>query len=67
MEVAMSKMLAMMVPSAGAKLTREQRDIPKPGPGEVRIRVQACGVCHSDSLTVAGRIPGFKFPRIPAR
>lgn len=61
----MSKMRAMIVPSAGAKLRMEEREIPEPGPHEVRVRVQACGVCHSDAVTVAGRMPGLKYPRVP--
>jgi D-arabinose 1-dehydrogenase-like Zn-dependent alcohol dehydrogenase len=61
----MTKMRAMVAPGAGAKLRMEEREIPQPGANEVRIRVQACGVCHSDSLTVAGRRPGLKYPRIP--
>jgi alcohol dehydrogenase len=61
----MTKMRAMIVPSAGAKLRMEEREIPQPGPREVRIRVQACGVCHSDVLTVAGHMPGLKYPRVP--
>ena len=61
----MSKMRAMLVPSAGAKLRMEERELPQPGPHEVRIRVQACGVCHSDSLTIAGHMPGLRYPRIP--
>ena len=42
-----------------------ERDLPEPGRHEVRIRVQACGVCHSDSVTVDGLMPGATFPRIP--
>lgn len=42
-----------------------ERDIPDPGPGEVRIKVQACGVCHSDMFTVAGAMPGIQYPRVP--
>lgn len=61
----MSKMRAMLVPSPGAKLRIEEREVPQPGPHEVRIRVQACGVCHSDSLTIAGHMPGLRYPRIP--
>jgi alcohol dehydrogenase len=61
----MSKMRAMLVPSPGAKLRMEERELPQPGPHEVRIRVQACGVCHSDSLTIAGHMPGLRYPRIP--
>ncbi len=59
----MAKMRAMIAPGAGAKLRFEERDIPQPGRHEVRIRVQACGVCHSDALTVRGQTPGH--PRIP--
>jgi D-arabinose 1-dehydrogenase-like Zn-dependent alcohol dehydrogenase len=42
-----------------------ERPIPEPGAGTVRIKVQACGVCHSDSLTVEGTWPGLQFPRVP--
>src|SRR5262249_46848673 len=38
---------------------------PKPGAGEVRIKVQACGVCHSDELTKEGAWPGIQYPRVP--
>src|SRR5579862_4332478 len=61
----MTKMRAMVVPSPGAKLRMEERELPQPGAHEVRLRVQACGVCHSDSVTVEGRMPGLKYPRIP--
>ncbi len=55
----------MSVAAPGAKLRMEQHALPAPGPDEVRIRVQACGVCHSDSLTVNGHMPGLKYPRTP--
>ena len=45
----MSKMRAMVVPQPGGRFRMEERDLPEPGRHEVRIRVQACGVCHSDS------------------
>jgi len=61
----MSKMVAMVVPAAGGRFRREERALPAPGRHEVRIRVQACGVCHSDSVTVAGLMPGIAYPRIP--
>lgn len=61
----MSKMRAAVVPQPGAPLRIEERDVPEPGRHEVRVRVQACGVCHSDVLTVAGHMPGLKYPRIP--
>ena len=61
----MSKMRAMVVPKAGAKLELVERELPEPGKHEVRVRVQACGVCHSDALTVKGLMPGLKYPRVP--
>ena len=61
----MAKMIAMVVPQAGAKLQRIERDIPAPGPKELLIRVHACGVCHSDVLTVEGGTPGMVSPRVP--
>ena len=42
-----------------------ERDLPEPGHHEVRIRVHACGVCHSDTVTVEGAFPGIVYPRIP--
>jgi D-arabinose 1-dehydrogenase-like Zn-dependent alcohol dehydrogenase len=40
-------------------------EIPDPGPGNVRIKVQACGICHSDMLTKNGLMPGITYPRVP--
>ena len=42
-----------------------ERPIPQPGPGQVRIRVEACGICHTDAATVTGTYPGLKLPRVP--
>jgi len=42
-----------------------ERDIPEPGAGSVRIKVQACGICHSDVLTKDGIFPGIQYPRVP--
>ncbi len=61
----MAKMLAMVVQKAGGPLVAEEREIPSPGRDEIRIRVQACGVCHSDVLTVQGLMPGIRYPRVP--
>ena len=58
-------MIAMAVPNAGAKFERIEREIPTPGNDELLIRVQACGVCHSDALIVEGHWPGLQYPRIP--
>ncbi|MGQ0444512.1 MAG: alcohol dehydrogenase [Beijerinckiaceae bacterium] len=61
----MPKMRAMIVPAPGGRFRKEERDLPEPGNGEVRIRVHACGVCHSDSFIVEGHMPGLGYPRIP--
>jgi D-arabinose 1-dehydrogenase-like Zn-dependent alcohol dehydrogenase len=42
-----------------------ERQIPEPGTGSIRIRVQACGICHSDSVTKEGHYPGIQYPRVP--
>ncbi len=42
-----------------------ERPIPEPGPGSIRIKVQACGVCHSDSIAKEGLFPGIQYPRVP--
>ena len=60
----MPKMKAVQVPKAGGEFEIVERDIPQPGPGQVRIKVQACGVCHSDVLTKEGW-PGIVYPRVP--
>ncbi len=56
---------AMQVTRAGGPLELVERTIVQPGPREVRVKVQACGVCHSDSLTKEGHWPGIRYPRIP--
>src|SRR6266481_7547001 len=61
----MPKMKVAQVPKAGADFEIVEREIPQPGPGQVRIRVQACGVCHSDMLTKEGMWPGIVYPRVP--
>ena len=58
-------MLAAQVTTPGSPFELVQREIPQPGPGAVRIKVQACGICHSDSLVKEGHMPGIKYPRIP--
>jgi propanol-preferring alcohol dehydrogenase len=58
-------MKVAQVPKAGAPFEIVERDIPQPGPGQVRIKVHACGVCHSDLLTKQGLFPGLQFPRVP--
>ncbi len=58
-------MRAMVVRQAGGKLQLEERDVPQPGPQEARVRVHACGVCHSDAMIMEGHMPGLAYPRIP--
>ena len=61
----MSKMRAAQVVSAKGPYQIVEREIPEPGVGQVRIRVQASGICHSDSLTKEGLWPGIQYPRVP--
>ncbi|SAL60949.1 alcohol dehydrogenase [Caballeronia humi] len=61
----MRKMKAVQVSEAGGPLEVVEKDVPEPGPGHVLIKVQACGICHSDSLTKEGQWPGLQFPRVP--
>lgn len=56
-------MRAVQVPEAGGGFELVERDVPVPGPGEVRVEVHACGVCHGDAAVVEGRAPSY--PRIP--
>jgi D-arabinose 1-dehydrogenase-like Zn-dependent alcohol dehydrogenase len=58
-------MKAAQIPSPGADFQIVEREIPKPDVGQVRIQVQACGVCHSDALTKEGAWPGIQYPRVP--
>ena len=61
----MKTMRAMQVSKPGGPLERVERPIPEPAAGPVRIKVQACGICHSDSLVKEGHWPGLKYPRVP--
>ena len=61
----MPTMRAVQVPRAGGPLEMVELPIPEPGAGFVRIKVQACGVCHSDEVTKEGMWPGMRFPRVP--
>lgn len=60
-----AQMKVAQVPSPGADFQIVEREIPEPGAGHVRIKVQACGVCHSDVLTKEGLWPGIQYPRVP--
>src|SRR6202049_2501414 len=63
--VAIAPMKAAQIPKPGADFEIVEREIPKPGAGQVRIKVQACGVCHSDMFTKEGAWPGIEYPRVP--
>ncbi len=63
--VAIGTMKVAQVPSPGANFKIVEREIPEPGTGQVRIKVKACGVCHSDVLTKEGGLPGIQYPRVP--
>lgn len=61
----MPTMKAVQISKPGGDFELVEREIPRPGPGQVRIRVLACGVCHSDSITKDGSFPGIQYPRVP--
>jgi len=58
-------MRAIQVSKPNGPFEIVDRGIPEPRAGEVRVRVQACGVCHSDSITKSGLVPGIQYPRVP--
>ena len=58
-------MKAIQVPYAGGPFELVERPTPEPGEGEVRIKVQACGVCHSDASAKEGSFPGVRYPIVP--
>jgi D-arabinose 1-dehydrogenase-like Zn-dependent alcohol dehydrogenase len=61
----MSRMRAVQVKNANGPFELVERDIPAPAAGQVLIKVQACGVCHSDAFTKLGAFPGIQYPRVP--
>ena len=61
----MAKMKAVQVAKAGGEFEIVERNIPEPGRGQVRIKVEACGICHSDVLVKDGLWPGLQYPRVP--
>jgi D-arabinose 1-dehydrogenase-like Zn-dependent alcohol dehydrogenase len=64
-KAATAPMKAAQIPKAGADFQIVEREIPTPGVGQVRIQIQACGVCHSDVFTKEGAWPGIQYPRVP--
>ena len=61
----MATMRVVQVSRPNGPFEMVEREIPEPGMGSIRIRVQACGICHSDSLTKEGQYPGIQYPRVP--
>ncbi len=59
------KMKAAQIGKPGGDFELVERDIPEPGPGQVRVKVEACGICHSDLVVKEGLWPGLQFPRVP--
>jgi D-arabinose 1-dehydrogenase-like Zn-dependent alcohol dehydrogenase len=62
---AIAPMKAAQISKPGGDFEIVEREIPKPGAGHVLIKVQACGICHSDVLTKEGAWPGIQYPRVP--
>src|SRR5580765_2234310 len=60
-----TKMKVAQIGKPGGNFELVDRDIPEPGVGQVRVKVEACGICHSDVLVKDGLWPGLKFPRVP--
>lgn len=61
----MSTYRAAQVTAPNGTFELVEREVPQPGPGQVRIAVEACGICHSDALFVSGGLPGVSFPEVP--
>jgi len=59
------KMKAAQISKAGGDFELVEREIPQPGRGQVRVKVEACGICHSDVLVKDGLWPGLQYPRVP--
>jgi D-arabinose 1-dehydrogenase-like Zn-dependent alcohol dehydrogenase len=64
-KIAVTPMKSAQISRPGGDFEIVEREIPNPGAGEIRIKVQACGVCHSDVFTKEGWWPGIKYPRVP--
>jgi D-arabinose 1-dehydrogenase-like Zn-dependent alcohol dehydrogenase len=63
--VGIAPMKVAQISKPGGNFEIVEREIPNPEAGQVRIKVQACGVCHSDAITKEGLLPGIAFPRVP--
>jgi D-arabinose 1-dehydrogenase-like Zn-dependent alcohol dehydrogenase len=63
--VSVGTMKAAQISKAGGDFELVERDIPEPGPEQVRVKVEVCGICHSDVLVKEGLWPGLQYPRVP--
>ncbi|ROO29870.1 alcohol dehydrogenase [Salinisphaera orenii MK-B5] len=61
----MSRMQVAQLSAAGADFELVERNIPEPGPDQVRVKIEACGICHSDAFVKDGGFPGLEYPRVP--
>ena len=64
-KIGIAPMRVAQIPRAGADFQIVEREIPTPSVGHVRMKVQACGICHSDVFTKDGGWPGIQYPRVP--
>jgi len=58
-------MKAVQISKPGGNFEVVERPVPQPDRGQVRIKVEACGICHSDTLVKEGLLPGIQYPRVP--
>lgn len=58
-------MIVAQISKAGGPFELVERPVPEPGPGQVQIKIDACGICHSDQIFKEGQWPGMKFPCVP--
>src|SRR3977135_3685533 len=65
MKTAIATMKVAQISQPGGEFEIVEREIPKPADGQVRIKIQACGICHSDAVTKKGMFPWSQYPRIP--
>ena len=64
-QIAVTTMKLAQIARPGGDFELVEREIPQPGTGHARIKIQACGVCHSDAFTKEGQWPGIQYPRVP--
>src|SRR5215470_8575644 len=65
MTVTATSMRSFVVFGPNRPLEPQKKQVPEPGPNEVRLKVQACGICHSDSFAIEGTFPHIRYPVVP--